>query len=297
MAGETFSYDDQSIREDLLAVLTNLSPKNTQLVTGLGTSSASSIRHEWLIDTLGAVKDNFFVEGVDASYVDTTDPTRLVNYTQIFREAFNVTDTERAINSVAFNDRYQYEATKALAELKNDMEYALMRASIACGTGSAGRRMRGIKNSLSLVTSQSGVSLTETILNNYFQLVWDNTSTEINAVYGDMYMKRKISAFTAGSTKNIAAEDRRLVNAVDVYQADAASNVKLFAHRYVSISGTDTNHDLVCLNEDMFKVAYLRKPFTRELAKTGDATKGEVVAEATLENRHYNAGVYAALHL
>lgn len=297
MAGEAFSYDDGAIREDLLNVLNNLSPKNTQLVTGLGTAVASSIRHEWLIDTLGAVKDNYFVEGVDASYVDTTDPTRLVNYTQIFREAYNVTDTERAVNTAAFNDRFQYEATKALAELKNDMEYALMRASIACGSGSAGRRMRGIKNSLSLVTSQSGVSLTEKILNDYFQLVWDNTSNEVNAVYGDMYIKRKISAFTAGATKNFDQGDKRLINAIDVYQADAASNVKLFAHRYASISGTDTNHDVICINEDMFKVAYLRKPFTRELAKTGDATKGEVVAEATLQNGHYNAGAIGLLHL
>jgi len=297
MAGEAFTYDDKAIREDLLSVLTNISPKNTQLVSGLGTSSASSIRHEWLIDTLGAVKDNYFVEGVDASYSDTTDPTRLCNYTQIFREAFNVTDTERAVNTAAFNDRYAYEGTKALAEVKNDMEYALMRASIACGTGSAGRRMRGIKNSLSLVTSQSGVSLTEAILNSYFQLVWDNTSTEVTAVYGDMYMKRKISGFTAGSTKNVDASDKRLINAIDVYQADAASNVKLFAHRYVSISGTDTNHDLVGINEDMFKIAYLRKPFTRELAKTGDSTKGEVVCEATLQNQHYNAGFYGVAHL
>lgn len=296
MAGEAWTYDDGAMREDLLNVLTNLSPKNTQLVSGLGTSSASSIRHEWLIDTLGTVKDNYFVEGADASYVDTTDPTRLCNYTQIFKEAFHVTDTERAVNTAAFNDRYAYESTKAMSELKNDMEYALMRASIACGSGSAGRRMRGIKNSLSLVTSQSGVSLTEAILNDYFQNVWTDTSTEVNAIYGPMYIKRKISGFTAGATKNVETTDRRLVLAVDVYQADAASMVKLFAHRYAYVSG-DTNYDIVGINEDMFKVAYLRKPFTRELAKTGDSSKGEVVTECTLENKHYNAGFLGKAHL
>ncbi len=297
MAGEAFTYDDEAIREDLLNLLTNISPRNTQLCSGLGTGTAQSIRHEWLIDTLGSVKDNFYVEGVDASYADRSDPTRLVNYTQIFRVAYNVTDTERSVNTAAFNDRFSYEATKAMGEMKNDMEFALMRASIACGTGSAGRRMRGIKNSLSLVTNQSGISLTEAILNDYFQLVWDNTSTEVNAIYGDMYMKRKISAFTAGATKNFDQEDKRLINAIDVYQADAASNVKLFAHRYASISGTDINHDLVCINEDMFKIAYLRKPFTRELAKTGDSTKGECVTECTLVSKHYNAGAYGQEHL
>lgn len=291
-----FVYDDGALREDLLNVLTNLSPKQTQLVTGLGTSTAESIRHEWLIDTLGAVKANAYVEGVDASYSTTSNPTRLFNYTQIAREGYEVTDTERAVNTAAFNDRFAYEATKALTEIKNDMEYALMRGSLASGTGSAARYTRGIKMSLSLVTSQSGVSLSEAMLNDYFQLVWDNTSTEVNAVYGSMYIKRKISAFTAGSTKNVDAADKRLINAVDVYQADAASNVKLFAHRYVTVAN-DTNYDVVGINEDMFKVAYLRKPFTRELAKTGDSTKGEVVTEFALQNNHYNAGFWAKAHL
>ena len=76
-------------------------------------------------------------------------------------------------------------------------------------------------------------------------------------------------------------------------EADAAKLVKLFAHRYVTVSG-DTNYDLVGLNEDLFKIAYLRKPFTQELAKTGDADKGEVLCEMTLENLHYNAGFWAA---
>jgi hypothetical protein len=293
----SYTYDDGAMREDLLNVLTNLSPKNTQLVSGLGTSTASSIRHEWLIKTLGAVKTNAYVEGVDASYANTTDPTRIVNYTQIFREGYQVTDTERSVNTAAFNDRFALEASDALAELKNDIEYALIRGSMASGTGSAARQLRGIKNSLSLVTSQSGVSLSESMLNDYLQLVWDNTSTEVNEIYGNMYIKRKISAYTGGSTKNVNATDKRLINSVDVYEADAASMVKLFAHRYVGINGTDTNHDVIGINSDMFKVAYLRKPFTRELAKTGDATKGEVVAELTLENLHYNAGFCAKAHL
>lgn len=293
---QAYVYDDGALREDLLNVLTNLSPKQTQLVTGLATSTATSIRHEWLIDTLGAVKANAYVEGVDASYGAVTNPTRLNNYTQIFREGYEVSDTERSVNQAAFNDRFAYEATKAMTEIKNDMEYAIMRGSLASGTGSAARYLRGIKMSVSLVTSQSGVSLSEAILNDYFQLVWDNTSTEVNAVYGSMYLKRKISAFTAGTTKNLDANDKRLVNAVDVYQGDAASNVRLFAHRYVTVSG-DTNHDIVAINEDMFKIAYLRKPFTRELAKTGDSSKGEVVTELTLENLHYNAGVWGKAHL
>jgi azurin len=54
-------------------------------MTGLGTSTASSVRHEWLADTLSAVKRNAYAEGIDASYA-VTDPTRVINYTQIIRQ-------------------------------------------------------------------------------------------------------------------------------------------------------------------------------------------------------------------
>jgi hypothetical protein len=142
-----------------------------------------------------------------------------------------------------------------------------------------------------LVTSQSGVSLTETVLNDRFQNVWD-AGTEVNAIYSGMYLKRKISGFSGNATqKNVSVEDKRLINSVDVYQADAAKMVKLFAHRFVTVSG-DTNYDVVGINEDMFKIAYYRKPIVRELAKTGDATNGEVVGEQTLECLHQWGGFW-----
>ena len=290
-----FWSDDNAVREDLLDVLTNLSPTDTQLITGLGVSSAKSRRHEWLTDTLGTVKTNAYAEGADASFPTLTNPTRLLNYTQIFRQGYQVSDTERAVNTAAFNDRFAYEGIKALKMLKNDMEFAVMRGSLACSVqASTTGQLKGIKNWLSLVTSQSGVSLTEAILNDYLQNVWSN-GAEVDAVYAGMVQKRKISGFTAGTTKFTKVEDKRLVNMVDVYEADAAKVVKLFAHRHVTISG-DQGYDVVGLQEDLWRLAYLRRPFEREIPRTGDATKGEVVSEMTLECLHQHGGFVAKQH-
>ena len=296
--GNTYDITGGSLREDLLDLLTNLTPKETQLISGLGTSTAKSIRHEWLIDTLTAVKANAQLEGAAITYHNVTNPSRLANYTQIFKQGYKVSDSERAVDEAGFSDRYNYEKTKALAMLKNDMEYAVMRGSMVSGSGSGARRLCGVKASLSLITSQSGTSMTEAMLNDYLQLVWDNTSIEVDAIYVDMYMKRKISGFTAGITKNINADDKRLVLSTNVYEADAAKMVKLFAHRYVTISGTDTNHDLLGITEDKFKIAYLRKPETKEADGTGDDfSGGNIVTELTLQTDHYNAGVWATLLL
>lgn len=292
MATTAYTYDNNARREDLLDIITNLDYKETQLMSGLGTSVARDISHQWLTDTLDAVGTNAAVEGADATFRTLTNPTRLNNYTQIITKPYRVSGSDQASNPAGFDSRKAYEATKAMKSWKQDAEFALMRGSLVCGTGSAARQLKGIKNWLGSnnVTSQSGVSMTETMLNDYLQSVWED-GTQVNAIYAPMYLKRKISNFTAGNTKNVNADDKRLVNAVDIYQADAAMNVKLFAHRYVTVSG-DTNNDLVGINEDMFKVAYLRKPITEPLAKTGDADKEQVIGEMTLECYHQDAGFW-----
>jgi hypothetical protein len=240
-------------------------------------------------DTLKTVAANAAIEGADASFSKRTAPTRLTNHTQIITVPYEVTGTDRASDTAGFADRYSYEMEKAMKEFKQDQEFALMRGTLVCGSGSAARSMAGIKAWLTgNVTAQSGVSYTETTLNDDLQAVWDD-GTEVNAIYAPMYIKRKISAFTAGATKNVDSSDKRLVNAIDVYQADAAKNVKLFAHRFVTVSG-DTNYDVVGINEDMFRIAYLRNPKNEVLAKTGDADKAQILGEMTLECLSANGG-------
>lgn len=292
MATTAYSYDNNAQREDLLDLITNIYPTETQLVSGLGQTTADSIRHEWLTDTLDTPGANAAVEGADATYRTLTQPTRLINYTQILTKAYRVSGTDRTGDKAKIDDRLTYERGKALRSWKNDFEYAAMRGTLVCGTGSAARSMKGVKKWLSgnNYTSMSGTSMTESNLNDWFQNVWDD-GVEVNAIYAPMYLKRKISNFTANSTKNVNAVDRRLVNAVDIYQADAAQMVKLFPHRYVTVSG-DTNYDLVGINEDFFKLSFYRKPKTEPLAKTGDADKEWVIGEVTMECRHQDAGFW-----
>jgi len=303
MATIGYSYDDRAVREDLLGVLTNLTPTETQLVTGLGVSEAKSTLHEWLVDTLTSVKANAAAEGADAPGRTLTNPTRLTNVTQISAQDFSVTGTERAVNTANFNDRYAYEAEKALKILKADMELAIMCGTLTQSVVSTNdaRTLRGVKASVSNVsTAASSISMTETIFNNYLQDVWDNGTVQVDEVYGDMYMKRKISSWTAGSTKFTKVEDKRLINAVDVYESDAAKVVKLFAHRYVNLDATGsavTGHDLVGINAESFRIAYLRKPELLEIAKTGDADTAEYVVEYTLECLNPLGGFAAKMYL
>ena len=305
--GVNYTYPDVARRESLLDIVVNLDPTENQLLSGLQRSSASNTLHEWIEDSLEAVGANAQAEGADAPTDASANPTRKQNITQIFAKTAVVTNTELAVTRVGGNKMAQ-EITKKIKALKNDIEYALVRGSIASGVasnaGASGRQLQGIKNwftgtATTNTFNYSGATLTETVLNDMFQTVWENSGVQTNAVYTTMKGKRRISGFTAGATKNVETTDKRLVNSVDVYESDAAKMVKLFAHRYVTVAGDYTaaatpGFDVLALNEGTWAVAYLegREPKTFDLATTGDAQKKEIVTELTLEARGAKGNFY-----
>ena len=276
-----FSYDSGARKESLLNIITNISPEEDSLLKDLGKSSASNTLHEWVTDTLKTPAAQSIVEGSDATYANRTNPTRVTNQTQIVRIDLGVSDSERARNYPSFKDRYAYEMDKAMKEWNNDAEFNLLRSTLATGTGSATRTMTGLKASITTVaTSQSGVSLSENMLNDYVQNAW-NQGGKPTDIYVGARLKRRISGFTGNSTRQIMSDEKKAVNVVDTYISDfGVLRIKL--HRYMTVSG-DTNYDLIGIQPDKFRVAYFREPEHVSLAKTGSATKGMIEGEFTLE--------------
>lgn len=295
----TFSYTDAAIRESLLDVVTNITPEIDPLYTGLQKSTADQPYHQWLTDTLAAVGTNAQTEGADPSYADRTNPTRKTNWTQIIRKDVLVSATDRASNTAGFADRFTYEVQKATKEWRRDAEFAILRGSLASGSGSAARQMAGIKAQITtLATSQSGVSLSETILNNYLQNAW-NQGGEPDMILVGGTLKRRIDGFNANSnnTRYVQAEDKKIVNTVQMYVSSFGTH-ELMLHRLVDISG-DVNSTIYGLQKDKFAVAHLRgrEPELVKPAITGDATKAFVIGELTLEARAENSSFYAERHL
>lgn len=290
--GVNFTYPDVGRRESLSDVLTLIAPVQYPLYTGLKKESATNTLDEWVTKNIETVGDNAQAEGAEAPADAANDPVRLQNVTQIFAKTAKITGTELAVDRVG-GDRMAEEVNHKLMALKNDIEFALLRGSIASGVASVAgsgseRRLKGVKNWITTNTqNHSGATLTETLLNDQFQKTWDQTGDMVDAVYTSMKGKRRISGFTAGSTKNIDAEDKRLVNAVDVYESDSAHNVKLFAHRHVTVSGDYTGaatpgFDVISVKEDTWSVGNYRPVFTKDLAETGDFKSKEIITELTL---------------
>lgn len=271
------------------------------LVSNLQRSSANDIFHYTLQDTLKTPALSAKAEGSDPTYANT-DPTRTLNMLHIIDDAFEITETEQATDRYGSpEDRVAYETEKALKNWANKAEFALLRSTLVSGGASTGaafaRQMRGLKYSLSVVTSSSGVSLSETIFNDRLQATW-NQGANVDLVLAPMTLKRRISSWNGnGGTKYYNQEDRRLVTPIEVYESDASGKpVKLVAHRFMTISG-DLNYDILGVEMDKFATAYLREPKVRPLAKTGDSERRQVVGELTLEVRNAEAGFVSFAHL
>lgn len=286
---QQFVRDDASVVESVLDLVVNIDPVENYLLSNLGRSVANDEFHFVPRDTLRTPQLSASVEGADPTY-STTDPTRAMNMLQIIQVGFEVTDSEAAVDRYGSpEDRIAYETEKALKDWANRAEFALVRATIITGNNSTARQMDGLKNSLTIQTSQSGVSLSETQLNDSLQAVWDEGSN-VDLILAPMTLKRRISDFSAGGTKFYNQDDKRLVQPIEIYESDASSKpIKLVAHRFVRQSG-DQGNDIVGIEMDHFKVAYLREPKVEALAKTGDSEKRRVVGELTLEVRSNEAG-------
>lgn len=283
-----FSYDDTSRREDLLAILRDVSPaSDNYLVTNLGKSTAYNTLHEWPVRSIArSTADNSVAEGTSPTEPTGNAPTRSNNITAIFRRAVKVSGTEEAVSRALPGSALDDEKKVKLMQLKADMEYALINGAKASGASGTARGMAGINNVIStnLTARSSGTSMSTTELEDILQNSWDAVGSAFVAdiVLTPMGIKRKIAGFTTGVTRYTDQPDH-IYNNVAIYESSSGV-VKIIPHKDV-INGTGTTH-VYALREDLYKMAFLtnREPKFEPLAKTGDFETGMYVTELTLES-------------
>lgn len=285
MAIQQVTYQDVARKEDLVDVVTNVSPKKTPLLSGLQEGPmAMQTLHQYLTATYSSSADNAKSEGAAFSASATTTPARATNITQIFKQEFEISGTEAKVGGT--NDPVRYQINKNLVEHAKDLELAFMAGSTASGASGTARRLTGVINALTTGAStvNSGSSLGETIFNNLLEAIYSSTDDVATEVYCGGTLKRDISGFTANQTRNVSADDKRLVNAVDVYESDFGI-VKSFLHRDVP-NGANAKM-VVMINPAYHAISYLtgRRTMMEQLPKAGDSERYHIITEATLEHR------------
>lgn len=276
------TYQAIGNREDLSDVITNISPVDTPFLSRFGKVKASNTTHEWLTDSLATAAENKAIEGGDYSFSRKAVRTRVSNYTQIHVSPVEVSDTQREMNSAGLEDEFAYQMAKAMKEQARDIEYSLVNGTGNAGTSGAAREMKGV---LAFITSNIATGtgtgteyLIESMFNGLLQTIWTAGGMPDYA-YANGYQKRKISDFTAGSTRNVNAGDKELIKGVDVYDSDFG-RIKIVPHRYMTASV------VAVLQNDLWKVATFRPTKKVDVAKVGSSTRAVIESELTLESRN-----------
>lgn len=316
MAQPTNTYDSydasDSIREDLSDIISNVSPEETPLYSKSKKVKASSTNHEWLTDSLRASAANAHIEGDDTSAEARTAETRLGNYTQIFKNAVVIPDTDQGLDNAGKTRQMAYQIMKVAKEQKLDIERALFdnNAKVA-GNSTTARELAGLPTWLTsntslgatgsaptgdgtdTVTQGTARALTQTIFDGVMQSVWENGGKP-DTVYLPSAQMNVVLGFTGSNNQRatIDASKTKVVNVTDVYMTPWGT-VEFKMSREM---GANLANDWCAIAQsDMIEVAELRGMKNEQLAKTGDNTKRQVVCELTLKLKNEAAlgGVYA----
>ena len=171
-----------------------------------------------------------------------------------------------------------------------DIEYGLTKGASASGTSAVARAMNGLAywcsasgQTVTAASATFGTSTGEAALN--FALAAQFQASPIdepNFLLISPYNKILLNRWTSTNTRWVSAGDKKLVATIGIYESSFG-----VIEVYISniLANTNGTQDLAVYggNMDTLSIAWLRKPFSEPLAKTGDFTAFQVVAEGTLQ--------------
>ena len=301
------TYTAIGIREDIADIIYSISPTETPFMSGVAKTKATNTLHQWQTDALAAVAANAVVEGADIAY-GTMAPTVLENnHTQISTKGIQVTATNEAVTSAGRSNEMAYQVAKAAKELKRDMETALLsNVAKSAGNSTTARKLGGCptwyETNVDAASNGSGAgngairtdgtqrAFTEDQLKGILVKCY-NQGGNPNMIMVNAFNKQKLSGFTGGSTRFDAAEDRRLITSIDVYESDFGT-MQVSPNRFIrGANGTSAKigQDAHILDMEFWAVSFLRDFSLQNPAQTADADQRFMVAEYTLESRNEKA--------
>jgi hypothetical protein len=253
---------------------------------------------EWQTDSLRASGTNAHIEGDATAAEARTATSRLGNYTQIFKNAVVVPDTDEGLNKAGRAKEVAYQTLKIAKEQKLDIEKALFanNARVA-GNATTARELAGAPAwMITNVDFQSGNSganptgdgsdartddgtptaFSQTKFDGVMQSIWEEGGKP-DTVYLSAFQMNVALGFTGNNNQRSAVQagDEKVIKSLAVYVTPWGS-VEFMPSR------ENRSRDVFIMQDNMWEVAVLRGTKNVALAKTGDNTTRQVVTELTL---------------
>jgi hypothetical protein len=304
------SYDAVGIREDLSDVIYNVSPEETPLYSKASKTKASNTLVEWQTDSLRASAANAHIEGDATTAEARTATTRLGNYTQIFKNAVVVPDTDEGLDKAGRAKEIAYQTLKIAKEQKLDIEKALFDNNArAAGNSTTARELAGVPAWLTTNTvfganegadptgdgtdartdeTTAVTAFSQAKFDTVMQSIWEEGGKP-DTVYLSAFQMNVALGFTGNNNQRSAVQagDERVIKSLAVYVTPWGT-VEFMPSR------ENRSRDVYIMQDDMWEIAVLRATKNVAMAKTGDNTTRQVVTELTLcaKNEAANGGIF-----
>jgi hypothetical protein len=315
-------------REDLSDMIYDLFPEDTWCLSNFDREEASATYTEWLGQSLASPAANIQVEGDDATFELAVPPARFGSYCQISSKTFLISDTLEAVAKAGRKSEVARTAIVKMRELKRDIESRIVGSGISTAGGAGtGRSTAGMEawigdatasaagpSHVVLSTTTAGAStppvtsgtpgtaitdggttpttgaFTSTSLNYALQQAWSEGG-DPRVILASAANKRVIDAFTSVATRFVdvaKGQEASIVAASNVY-------VSSFGRHQVVLNRYGRDFTVLCIDPSLWAVRYLRPFQKRDLARTGDGRKHQIIAEWALVARNWkgNAKVTA----
>ena len=297
------SYDVKGIREDLENVIYDISPEETPFYSSTKKVKASNTYHEWQTDSLRSSAANAHIEGDDTVGEARVATTRLGNYSQIFKNAVIIPDTDEGLDKAGRAAEMAYQVLKIAKEQKLDIEKALFdNNKYEAGSASAARELAGcgayVSTNVANIGGSGGANPTGSVPGNtartdgtqtvftqadfdtVMESIWTNGGKP-DTVYLSSFQMNKALDFTGYNNQrsHIEASSKTVIKAVDIY-------VTPWGTVEFTPSRENRGRDVWIMDSEHWAVGVLRPTKNTELAKTGDSTKRQVLTELTLISKN-----------
>lgn len=281
-----------------------VSPEKTPVVSSIRRFSATQRLHEWQRDTLATPnKDNAVIEGDDRTGTAITPTQRVANTVQLFDKTVVVSTTQEKTKSAGRSSEMKYQISKAMVELKRDVEAMVLSDNVAVqGNSTTARKSAGLGAMIYTNVSHGGAgatpahtsglattaqtagtnrAFTETLLKTVLQSVFTNSGEFATLISLTPSHKVTFSGFAgiAANRYNVPkGKQGVIVGGADVYMSDFGELTVVPNY----VQATANANTAFILNPEYAGIAYLGGYKSEPLAKTGHTTKELVSVEGCL---------------
>jgi hypothetical protein len=290
-------------REDLSDKIFDITPEDTVYTSAIGRSKADAIYTEWQNDALPARRTVAYPEGDDVTSFEQITPTvRIGVYQQIARREWIISNSLEEVNKAGRKSESAYQKARNMIAMRIDVEQFVLANTGTTGSGtrytaglpayvktnvdkgSAGVNPVWTTSPTATRSDTTQRTFTKTQADAVIQLCWESGANPTMIMVGS-YNKRVFSGFTGIASQQVQINGPKqtfIMGGASVYVSD-------FGNLVVVPNRNQRARDAWFLDTSYCELKWLRSPFYKRLADTGDAEKHMIAGEFAHVVKHEKA--------